>query len=52
MGIALTQHYDHVDLDSKGVITSIAIEYAGKMAIEMNVDIRKAKMINNKIIRS
>ena len=50
MGITLTQHYDHVNLDSKGVINSIAIEYAGKMAIEMNVDIRKAKMINNKII--
>ena len=50
MGIALTQHHDHVDIDSKGVINSIVIEYAGKMAIEMNVDIRKAKMVNNKII--
>ena len=49
MGIALTQHYDHVDLDSKGIINFIIIEYSGKMAIEMNVDIRKAKMIGNRI---
>ena len=50
MGIALTQHHDHVDLNSKGVISSIVIEYSGKMKIEMNVDIRKAKMIKDKII--
>ena len=49
MGITLTQHYDHVNLDSKGVISTIIIEYSGKMAIEMNVDIRKAKMIGNRI---
>ena len=50
MGVTLTQHQNHVDLDSKGRITSIAIEYDGRMEINMNVEIRKAKMIKNKII--
>lgn len=50
MGVTLTQHYNYVDLDSNGVISSITIKYVGKVAIEMNVQVRKVKMVADKII--
>ena len=49
MEINLTQYQDMVTLDSQGAINILAIEYSGKMEININVDVRKVKMTDNKI---
>jgi len=50
MSASIIQCQDHVDLDSKGVIKTLVIEYSGKVAITINIDVRKVKMFDNKII--
>ena len=50
MGISIIQYENHVDINSKGVIKTLSIEYSGKMEMEINIDVRKVKMFENKII--
>lgn len=45
----LIQYQNHVDFDSKGSIISMQIEYSGRMSININVDVKKATITNNKI---
>ena len=45
----LIQYQNHVDFDSKGSILSMQIEYSGRMSIDINVDVKKATITNNKI---
>ena len=50
MSISIIQCQDHVDFDSKGVVKILTIEYSGKMEMKINIDVRKVKMFENKII--
>jgi len=45
----LIQYQNHVDFDSKGSIISMQIEYSGRMSININVDVKKATITDNKI---
>ena len=45
----LIQYQNHVDFDSKGSILSMQIEYSGRMSIDINVDVKKATITDNKI---
>ncbi len=45
----LIQYQNHVDFDSKGSILSMQIEYSGRMSIDINVDVKKARITDNKI---
>ena len=50
MSASIIQCQDHVDFDSKGVVKILTIEYSGKMEMKINIDVRKVKMFDNKII--
>ncbi len=49
MNIKITQYESHVDFNSKGKIKCLSIEYSGKMSIDINVDVKKVIMLDNKI---
>tara|TARA_Y100001963_G_scaffold95828_1_gene131886 strand:- start:1076 stop:1516 length:441 start_codon:yes stop_codon:yes gene_type:complete len=50
MGVTLTQYENMVTLDSKGFINILVIEYSGKMQIELDVEVKKVKMTDKRII--
>ena len=45
----ITQYENHVDFDSKGSISLISIAYEGKMAIDINIEVKNVEIYENLI---